>query len=228
MGLINLEIYPRSTKGKNANRRSRAAGRIPAVIYGKDRVSDTIELDEHDFRIAMRQAGGSAAIFKLEGDEEIIALLREIQTDPVTDQMLHVDLMQIPRGVPVTVGVSVQIVGTPNDVKTGEGSVALSLDTIDLSVRPSELPEFIEIDISELNLNDKIFVKDVIAPVGEIITDPEMLILNIKPATIIIEEEEEVEGEEGEGVEGEEGEEGAEGAEDGDKAADSGEKDKKK
>jgi large subunit ribosomal protein L25 len=223
MGLVNLNIHPRSSTGKNANRRTRAAGRIPAVVYGRDRATDLVELDTHDFTVALNHLGGRAAIFSLEQEgveEEHIALMREVQRNPVTDEVLHVDLMEIPRGVPVTVAVSVEVIGEPAAVKTGEGSVALSLDAIEISCRPSELPEYLEVDISDLELNDKIFVRDVATPVGEIVTDEDMLVLNIKPATIFIEEEEEVEGEEGEeGAEGAEGE-GAPEAEGGDEKSD--------
>lgn len=225
MGLMNLEITPRSTFGKNANRRTRAAGKIPAVLYGKDRDNESVELDTHSFRVAMMQLAGRSAIFSLNGDEDDIALLREVQRNPVTDEVLHVDLMSIPRGVPVTVAVSIQIIGECVDVKNGEGSVATSLDKVEISVRPRDLPESLEIDISELSLNDKIYAGDVKLPAGEIVTDPETLILNIKPSIIIVEEEEE------EGVEGEEGAEGAEGdadgESDGDDDGDGDKKDKK-
>jgi len=210
MGLINLTVYPRSTKGKNENRRTRSAGRLPAVLYGKDRESEMIELDAHDFGVVFGHLAGSGAIFSLQQEgakEGSIALLREVQKHPVTDKLLHVDLFEIPRGVPVTVGVAIQVTGTSAAVKTGEGSVALSLDQVEISCRPSELPDFIEVDTSELELNDKIFVKDLTTPVGEIVSDPEMLVLNIKPATIFVEEEEEVE-EGAEGAEGTEGEDG--------------------
>ncbi|MDX2475075.1 MAG: 50S ribosomal protein L25 [Candidatus Krumholzibacteria bacterium] len=223
MGLVNLNIFPRTTTGKNANRRSRVAGRVPAVVYGNDRTTENFELDTHDFTAAMTLLAGRSAIFSLlqDGvDEEHIALLREVQRNPVTDEVLHIDLYEIPRGREVTVAVQVSVIGMNADVKSGEASVALSLDSIELSCRPSQLPEVLEIDITELVINDKIFVKDVVAPVGEIISDPEMLVLNIKPASIFIEEEEEPE----EGLEGEEGEvegEGAEGSEgDGEKSED--------
>lgn len=225
MGLVNLNIHPRSTTGKNANRRTRAAGRVPAIVYGKDRDNELVELDTQDFTVALFRLGGRAAIFNLEQEgveEEHIALLREVQRNPVTDEILHVDLMEIPRGVPVTVAVAVNVIGESNAVKTGEGSVALSLDAIEISCRPSELPEYIEIDISELELNDKVFVRDVSTPVGEIVTDEDMLVLNIKPAVVFVEEEEE---EEVEGEEGAEGaEEGAEGEGEAPKAEDGEEK----
>ena len=79
-------------------------------------------------------------------------------------------------------------------------------------LRPSQLPDSIDVNVEDMELNDKIFVKDITTPAGEILTDPEALVLNIKPAAAIVEEEEEEE----EGVEGAEGEEGAEGS-DGDK-----------
>jgi large subunit ribosomal protein L25 len=216
MGLINLEIYPRSTTGKNANRRTRAGGRVPAVIYGGDRTSANMELDAHKFDVILSHLAGSSAIFRLVqegGGEEAIALLREIQKNPVTDQILHVDLMEIPRGVPVTVSVVVQVVGTNATIKNGEGSVAMALNSIDVSCLPSELPDYLEVDVTDMELNDKILVKDVTTPVGEIITDPESLVLNIKAAAIFVEEEEELE-EGAEGAEGEEGEDAEEGDDD--------------
>ena len=207
MSLVNLTIHPRSTTGKNANRRTRAAGRVPAVLYGKDRSTVSVELDAHSFGVALTHLAGRTAIFSLEMagvEDPPIALLREIQRNPVTDQVLHVDLMEIPRGVPVTVGVAVEIVGTCPAVKSGEGSVSLHLDTIDVSCLPRDLPECLEVDISGLELNDKIYVRDVTTTAGEIVDDPEMLVLNIKAASVFIEEEEEAaEGEEQEGETGE-------------------------
>jgi len=217
MGLVNLTIHARSTTGKNENRRSRAAGRLPAILYGKGRPTENIELDSHELGVALLHLGGHSAIFSLEQEgrkDECIALLREVQKNPVTDEVLHVDLMEIPRGEPVTVPVAVEVVGTNQAVKSGEGSVVTSLNAIELSCRPSQLPECIEIDISELGLNDKVFVKDLEAPVGEFVTDPEALVLNIMPATVFIEEEEVEEGEEG--AEGAEEDEGAEARADGD------------
>ncbi len=220
MGLINLEIHPRSTKGKNQNRRLRAAGRIPAVVYGKDRDTEIVELEGHPFKVALAHLAGRSAIFSLVRGEatadDAIALLREIQRNPCTDEILHVDLMEIPLGEAVTVAVSLEVTGECAVVKTGEASMALSMASVDISCLPRELPEFITVDVSELELNDKIFVRDIVTPVGEVISDPDGLVLNIKPLALeVIEEEEEVEGEEGAEGEGEEdGEEDAEKKED--------------
>jgi len=104
MSLVNLNIHPRTACGKNENRRTRAAGRVPAVLYGKGRTTIMIELDNHDFELALKHLGGRSAIFQLhqEGMEEgHIALLREVQRHPVRDQILHVDLLEVPKGQPV-------------------------------------------------------------------------------------------------------------------------------
>ncbi|MFN2369772.1 MAG: 50S ribosomal protein L25 [Candidatus Krumholzibacteriia bacterium] len=205
MGLVNLTVHPRSTTGKNANRRTRAAGRVPAVLYGHGRETVTIELEEHAFSVAMTKLAGRSAIFALEqegtGDGHI-ALLREVQRNPVTDRILHVDLLEIPRGKPVTVDVSVYVTGTNAIVKSGEASVVMALDSIQLSCLPRDLPEQLEIDVTDLALNDKIFVRDVVAPVGEIVDDPDLLALNIKPATVFVEPD--VDAEDEAGAEGEE------------------------
>ena len=65
MGLINLTVHPRSTTGKNANRRTRAAGKVPAILYGRDRSSENMELDAHEFNVILSHLAGSSAIFRL-------------------------------------------------------------------------------------------------------------------------------------------------------------------
>jgi len=192
MSLVNLTIHPRTTQGKNANRRTRAAGRVPAVVYGRGRENEMVELDAHAFGVIMSHLAGRSAIWQLskEGaDEGTMALVREIQRHPVSDEILHVDLMEIPAGEPVVVAVSLEVTGICPAVKSGEGSVAQSLTSVEISCLPRELPEYIAVDISELELNDKIHVGDLKAPVGEFVTDPETLVLNIKPASLLAPEE---------------------------------------
>ncbi|MBK8166536.1 MAG: 50S ribosomal protein L25 [bacterium] len=191
MSLVNLNIHPRTTVGKNENRRTRAAGRVPAVLYGKGRATASIELEGHAFEVALKHLGGRSAIFQLHQaglEAGHIALLREVQRHPITDRILHVDLMEIPQGQPVTVSVHVHVSGFCAAVKSGEGSVAIAHDSVEVSCLPRDLPEFVEVDISELSLNDKIFAKDLKVPGGEIVSDPEMLVLSIKAASLFVEE----------------------------------------
>lgn len=209
MSLVNLNIHPRTSVGKNENRRTRAAGRVPAVLYGKGRPTATIELEGHAFEVALKHLGGRSAIFQLHQsgmEEGHIALLREVQRHPISDMILHVDLLEIPQGQPVNVDVHVHVTGSCAAVKAGDGSVSLAHTSVEVSCLPRELPEFVELDISELNLNDKIFARDLKVQGGEIVSDPDLLILSIKPASLLVDEPaaaaEGAEGAEGDKAEG--------------------------
>jgi large subunit ribosomal protein L25 len=213
MGLLDLRIYPRQSAGKNANRRTRAAGRIPGVIYGAGRPTGMIEVDEREFERALTQAGGDTAIFALQQEragEQAIALLRQVQRHPVSDQILHLDLYEIPRNVPVVAAVRIEVTGESPAIKHNQANLSHNLDTVEIRCLPRDLPEFITVDISELKVNDKVYVRDLQTPAGEIVTDPEHLVLQLRPPAIFAAaeaaaEEEAVEGEgEGEG-EGESG-----------------------
>ncbi len=192
MALVELNIYQRRTTGKNANRQSRLAGRIPAVLYSKGRKTSNVELDTQEFTKVLASATGSSVIFALkqeESDKDAIALLQEIQRNPVNDSILHVDLFEIPRDVPITAPVRIEVRGESLAVKRGEANLAVVLDSVDISCLPRELPDEVEVDVSQLGLGDRLYVKDLVAPIGEITTDPDTLVLLLKAPTIFVEEE---------------------------------------
>ncbi len=216
MALVKLNVHPRELTGKNANRRTRASGYIPAVFYGKDREATNVQIETHEFTRILQKTGGRSVIFDVavagESDKPI-ALMREVQQHPVTDEIHHVDLLEIPRGEPVEVPVPVTVEGEPQVVKFGDGEVNLLEYTVTFRCLPRELPGEITVDISELELNDSIYVRDIKPPVGEIVDDPELQLVVIKPATILAldEDEDEADAEiEGEG-EGEAAPEGGDG-----------------
>ncbi len=214
MGLVKIHVYNRETTGKNENRRTRVAGFTPAVIYGRERETTKVQLNTAEFTKIMQKTGGRSVIFDLdlEGESENpIALMRELQQHPVSDVYMHVDLLEIPRGKPVEVEVSVVAEGDSQILRFNEAAVVQLLDTVTVSCLPRELPDRLTIDVSDLEINDSIYVKDLKTPAGEITTDPELQLLVIKAVSLFVEEET-VE----EGVEGEEGAEGEDGAEGGD------------
>ncbi|MDD5720625.1 MAG: 50S ribosomal protein L25 [Candidatus Krumholzibacteria bacterium] len=192
MALIKMSVYPRETTGKNENRRTRARGFIPAVFYGHHRAAVNVQLDCQEFTRIRQKTAGRSVIYDLQfagGGEEPMALVRELQQHPVSDVILHVDLFEIPRGEPVTIDVALVLEGEPACVKFKEGEVLQLLDTVELSCLPRELPESVRIDVSNLKLNDKLFVKDLVVPVGKIMDDPETQVLVVKPASLFAEEE---------------------------------------
>lgn len=219
MGLIKLTAYPRSESGKNENRRLRAGGRTPAVIYGNEReAAANLEVDTHELTRILKSAGRSP-LFNLtvEGESDsCIAVMREVQIHPVQDTIFHIDLMEIPSGVPMRIEVGLDIVGENRLVRGGEAVLDVARRSIELECRPRQVPDSIVVDFSELTVGDKISVGDLSIENGEILTDPEEVILKVNANTMVDEDEETTE----EGAEGEEGdaessgEEGDEGGDD--------------
>ena len=210
MGLINLNVYPRSTTGKNENRRTRAAGRTPAVVYGNKRdESQHLEFDTTELQTAMSKAAGKSALLSLtlDGtDEPFVAILREIQRHPVTDEIYHCDLFEIPLGVPLTLEVVLDFVGDNRLIKGNEAQLETIRRVLQIECLPRHLPDSVEVDYSDLTIGDKIVVGDIEIENAKILDDPEEIVLKLNAMTfeeeIVEEEEEGVEGE-GEGAEGE-------------------------
>ncbi|MBD3257023.1 50S ribosomal protein L25, partial [candidate division GN15 bacterium] len=148
-------------------------------------------------------------------------LVREIQRHPVTSKVLHVDFHAISMNKPINVRIPINLIGTPEGVKTDGGIMQTTLRDLDISCLPKDIPDDFEVDVSQLRIGDSIHVSDIEIPNAEILTLERRTIVTIAAPTVIkaaatAEEEEELaEGEEGEAAaEGEEGaEEGAETAE---------------
>jgi large subunit ribosomal protein L25 len=190
MGLINLTVHPRETTGKNENRRTRSGGRVPAVLYGRNRASVNVTVDTQDLRKILLTRHGRNAIFNLTIDGESgqhVALMREIQQHPVTDEVRHVDLFEIPAGAMVTVEVPVEFVGEPAVMKFGGGEIVKTLEHVAVSCLPLEMPEVITLDITDLQMMEKRYVRDLTVSAGQILTDGDTQVILLKPATIFAE-----------------------------------------
>jgi large subunit ribosomal protein L25 len=198
MGLIDMTAYPRSGSGKNENRRTRVKGRTPAVIYGNEReTSSMLEIDTRELTGILRHAGLSP-LFNLTVDGEAdtcIAVLREIQAHPVTDEVYHMDLLEIPSGVPVQLEVGLDIQGDNKWASSGDAVVDVARFTVEVLCRPRQVPESISVDYSELEIGDRIMVGDLKIENGEIVTDPEEVVLKLNLNVVVEESEDDDEGE---------------------------------
>ena len=189
MGLIPLTIYPRLTTGKNANRRTRAGGRIPAVVYGaRDKVAN-VELDAAEFQKALAGHGGGGifALNEAEGGRSAIGLLREVQRHPVRDIVYHVDIFEIPTDRPISIQVPVVLQGESLDVKRGDASIVWATHTVAINCLPSELPESVVVDVSGLKTGDKVHISDLRTTAGELADDPEDLVFQLQAAALFVE-----------------------------------------
>lgn len=203
--------------GKNASRRIRREGRVPAILYGPKTDNVALTLDKKDIFSILKSETGENTLFKVSFDsEKRDAMIKNLQTDPVSDELLHVDLIQIVMDKAIRVAVPVVLIGEAVGVKTEGGFVDFVSREIELECLPKDIPEQITVDISELHLHQSIKLEEIDPPEGTKITsDPEMVVVLIQAPTkeeeIEVEEEEEeevmAEGEEPEVIKKEKAEE---------------------
>ncbi len=176
MKQLDLTIKPRGTNSKNGNRRARRHGELPAVVYGGERDPMSVLLDAVGFEKMLHLIHGST-IFNLksngEGDVQQ-AIIREIQRDPVSEQVLHVDFYRIQADKPVVVEIPIHGVGgVPAGVRVG-GVLEVLIRRVKVKCLPLQVPEFFEIDISGLEIGRTLHVSDLKVPEGiELLTAPE-------------------------------------------------------
>lgn len=211
---VELKVSPREVLGKKV-KRLRREGVIPANVYGHRLESVAIQVPKDDLLHLIHTAGRNEIVYlRLDGEEPRPVFLRQIQRNPVTDTILHVDFYQISLKEKVRMEVPLALVGTPPAEQTYGGTLLHSLDRITVEGLPTEIPSAIEVDVSGLEeIDATIYVRELSVP-GEVtvLTDPEQVVAKIAPPHVEKEvEEEAVEEEEAAAV----GEEAAEPAAEG-------------
>jgi large subunit ribosomal protein L25 len=187
----NLAAQVRSETGKGANRQLRMKGRIPAVVYGHGEETRKLSVDAHelDRLFARIHVENTLITLDVEGvDGPVKALVREIQTNPVRNQVLHVDFYQIHAGEKLTVQIPIKLIGAAPGVKAG-GILQHALDELEVSCLPDAIPDRIEVDISSLDIGDSIHVHELNVPEGvEVESDADRTVCSVVPPTISVEE----------------------------------------
>ena len=184
MADIVLTVQTRTDLGKNANRRLRRAGRIPGVVYGIGAPSLAVTIDPKRVWEVLHSETGANTLCSLELDGQKDAnarlLIHDVQYDPVSDEMLHVDLTRIRMEKELRVDVPVQLVGTAKGVKMEGGILDFITRELEVTCLPTNIPDHIHIDVSELGIGDSIRVEDLPPTEGyRILTEPERPILVI-------------------------------------------------
>jgi large subunit ribosomal protein L25 len=178
---MNIEVQPREETGKNANRRSRARGKIPAVVYGGGRESVSIEVDRKTLVDTMKGHGGENPIFLLKlGDKERHAMIRNLQVDPVSRQVIHIDFQRVLLDQKVKVAVPIELVGTAVGVKVEGGLLDFVTREVHVECLPGDIPKHLEADVTGLHIGQHVEVRDLKAPEGvEVLDEPEKVIASI-------------------------------------------------
>ena len=188
----NLATTERTKFGSKESKNDRKSGLIPAVIYYSGEKNIHISIDKS---VLFRAIQSSQRIYQIEQNKEKrYVMIKDIQYHPVTDEIIHVDLMRVRRSEKMTISVPIILKGNPVGVREG-GVLSQSLNQVEINCFPTDVPENIELDIEDLELNAaknvgdlNINIKDV-----EIVSDSNLNIVSVTPPASEAKEDEETE-----------------------------------
>jgi len=170
-----LTVTTREGTGRSASRRLRKAEKIPAILYGKHTKPETLAVNAPEFVKLLKEIAGRAALVELkrDGGPSALSFLQEIQRDPITDRYLHVDLQEVKENEKMIISVTVRVTGEAYGVKTEGGVLDTQTKRLRIRTLPKDLPEFIEVNVTELKMGEAIHVGSLKAPAGvELLDNP--------------------------------------------------------
>ena len=166
---VNLNATGRETDGKSSSRRLRRAGSVPAVIYGGDKDPIRISILEKDIAKASEVPGFATQILSvnLSGEEQNV-IVKEIQRHPATQRVLHADLLRVNPDTKISLSVPVRFINEEIcvGVKMHGGAISRLINNIDINCLASNLPEYLEVDVAELDVGDSVFLSSLDLPEG--------------------------------------------------------------
>ena len=167
MGENSLAVEMRTETGKGSARRTRVAGRVPAVLYGHGKATVSLTFASKDLEdLLKRSHAGLNTLIDLEGATDVkgrVVLVKELQRHPVRGTLVHADLFEIDATERIHVTIPIHLIGTSAGVKLG-GVLEHSMREIEVSCLPTGIPDSIDVDINELEIGDTIHLSDVTLP----------------------------------------------------------------
>jgi len=211
---VNLNATNREVEGKSSSRQLRRSGSVPAVVYGGEKDPIRISILEKDIAKAAEIPGFATQILNINiSGEEQNVIVKEIQRHPATQRVLHADLQRVNPDTKISISVPVRFLNEDScmGVKMHGGVISRLINNIDITCLASNLPEYLEVDVAELDVGDSIFLSSLNLPEGVEIPslalgeDRDQAVVSITEAKVLDVEPEvvELEGEEGEAVDAE-------------------------
>lgn len=195
MADFTLDVENRTLFGKKVNR-LRRSGILPATVYGKGVGPFSVQLGAHEFEQLYKRAGRTSLIeINIPGQKKQSAFVHAIQRHPVRRDVIHVDFRAVDLQTPITVAVPIHFVNEPELAKRGDAIVNHQLTSLEIRTLPTDVPPYVEIDMSHLDSFDKsLHVSDIALPAKvELITTAETIVASLSPVQLVEEEEEAVE-----------------------------------
>jgi large subunit ribosomal protein L25 len=182
MAEITVTAEKRSDFGKNASRRLRQKGMVPAIVYGGKGGNVSVSVDPKSLQKVLKSEAGRNAILKLEiaGQGATNAILKSWQVDPIKENFLHVDFFRIAMDVEIRVTVPIAVKGEAKGVKTEGGILELVLRQIDVECLPGDIPERIEVDVTDLGMNESLRVSELpVTAKVKVLNNPDQVVVHV-------------------------------------------------
>lgn len=165
MKSVPLQAFTRTLGRRSGAKKLRESGRVPAVIYGRQVASQKLEIDSRTIKDLIQHSASDNLLVDLEVKEDArpkrLALVQEVQQHPLSGQLIHVDLHEVAENEKVTISVPVESVGEAEGVKTGGGVLEHVLFKLRVRALPKDLPEVINVDVSQLKIGESIHLGDI-------------------------------------------------------------------
>ena len=172
MASASLKATVRTDAGTGVARKLRQSGTIPAIIYGHGRDPQMLTIEAREVERLFGSIAAASTVIELSVDGGVArTLVREIQRHPVKRNILHIDFQQLVAGEKVSVSIRIKFTGTADGVRNSGGMLAETMHQVDVRVDPSQIPEFIEVDVTPLTIGHSIHVRDLTLPEGVVALD---------------------------------------------------------
>ena len=164
---VKLTAERRTAMGRSAVRKLKAAGSVPAVMYGSKDKPEALQVSRRDINAMLSHAAGENILVELEiGGKSRLALVQEVQHAPVGGAILHIDFHAVSMDEKIQADVPLEPLGTANGVKNMGGLLEQNLRTLEIECLPRDLPDVLRVDVSALNIGDAIHVREIPLPEG--------------------------------------------------------------
>jgi large subunit ribosomal protein L25 len=187
---VSLSARPRSESGRNAVKRVRARGSVPAVIYGQKTSPANLEVSHRELEALLSHSVGENILVELQIEDGAkkstqLSLIQEVQHHPIARTILHVDFQAVSATEEITADVTVEPVGEADGVKNFGGLLEQSIRSIEVRCLPQNLPELLSVDVSALKVGEALHIRDLKLPAGVTATaDPDLTVFIVAEPTV--------------------------------------------
>lgn len=191
MKTLPLFAKPRTVRGKGGARQLRGTGAIPAILYGEQTTPAPLALNQHEFSGVLHKSSSENVVVDLtiEGAPTAeLALVKDVQHDPITGDVLHVDFLHISADKPIRVTVPIRVLGVADGVKNFGGILQHAIRELEVEALPVDVPDFIEVDVTPLGIHQAIHARDITVERVTMITSGDQTIVSVVPPTVVKEE----------------------------------------